>query len=433
MTETLLLLGFWLFVLLLYNINKKYAFYKIVLGSLLLAYMYSVHQRMIGVAIAGVICLLYVQLSNKKYRHVIFFLVITASLFLGVEYIKNIYQESYLTNDYVSPLNNNDYSGQVSKIESVFSFEGFRKFLIGVFGKVFYVLTGSYLFAGIAVYQILKDICSYVKAKQIAPNGIIGIFILLSALATIAIATIFLINYEDRIDLLFYGRYSEFFISGLTLFGLITLVKSEKVDIKANLFVGILYLLCILLINNEIPPMGSADLSCINTTATYNLMYLFFNDTYKVGLTVVVMYIVIAMLIYSFKKQAQNKLIVYACVLLSVNWLVAYYYNYNEGILTTWANYVCDNEEAMADYIRELGIEEQLYFYAPDGYDIDFLQFLLDDVKIHCIYDEAQIETLPEDAYLLTLYSTRLMNSTVLNDFEELKCSWQTRLWKQVR
>lgn len=431
MTETILLLAFWLFILLLYSLDKKYAFYKILLGALLIVYLYILHHRMLGVILIGLICLLSIQMKRRKYHSAILFLILTVGLMLGSEYIKKFYQDTYLVSEYTNMLHYNDYSGQISSARYAFSWDGIRLLFIGIIGKIFYVLSSTYLLAGIAFFTILQKIYGYIKEKAILSKGIIDIFIFSSIAASITISSIYLLIYEARFDFLFYGRYSEFFISTLILIGLISLFKTERINIKGFFYLIIFYIIITAIVYMELPLKTVGDYSLTNAAGIYDTLAQYDQNIFIVGLKSVILNIIIILLTNLYKKNKQILFVVFACFILSFSWIATYTYNYGIGI-SSWAPYADQKEQALATLVEALNTENKIYYYAAEGRNIDFLQFLLEDIPIKCIYTTAQLADLPDDACLLTEHSTNLIETGDLQDYTQFMQSNRLILWKKA-
>lgn len=433
MTETLILLLFWVFILLLHSINKKASAYKIILAAVLLGYVYMVHQRMLCLVVAGVVCLFYMQIRDKNYRMAFTFLAITAALLLGAEGIKKIFQEAYYINDNLKSnsysLAINDYAGQVRKVEALFSVEGIRNFIISALGKIFYILSSTYLVAGIAMCKIMKDLYACIKEKKFSNDGTEKGFIFVTVILAIAIASIGLVDFSTRYDHLIYGRYNEFIVGALIVIGLITLFKTEKFDVKMHLLVGFFYLMCGFVVNMAIPGEDVPDATNASSTGIYDILNLSGKNIGAVVIKTLVMYVFILLIVRMLKNQRQ-KMIVYVCVILSCNWILSYYYTYNFGTLS-WSTERTQKEVKLAEYIESLDINNNLYYYAPEGSRINYLQVLLDDISIQCVYDEQQIEELPQDAYLLTKTASELEDTETLEDFEPVEKSYLIQLWKR--
>lgn len=429
MFETLFLLGFWLFIFFLYSLNNKYSLYKVLLGIVLLTYLYSSHHRAISVVFAGLICILLVQIKQKKYRDIFITLAIAGLFLFGSEWIKHIYQESYLTNEHLSNLYYNDYSGQTQKVKAVATTNGLFTFVTAFIGKIFYLLSSTYLLGGIALYQITKDICTCLKEKKVTSDCILEIFLFLSAFVSMAITSMYFSEYKSRFEVLIYGRYHEFFMSSLILMGLIILLKSKSIDIKQLLCVGGIYIFSLLVTNKLIPRNAPEDFSRLFSAGIADSLDMWENNLFAVGLKTIVIFLAVFALTKVIKNQPRTAIAVCVCAILSITWVGSYLYTYTGSLLTTSTLYAQRNL-SFANAIKQMGCENDLYFYARDGHQINFLQILLEDTEIKCIFTAQQIEELPPNAYLITQENSKLHETDVLNDYQMVLYTTPLQLWK---
>lgn len=432
MTETILMFLFWLFILLLYSVNTHYASYKVILGSFLLVYLYITHHRTLGVIFVGTLCLLYIQIKQKNFRSALLFLVMTAGLMIGSECLKNYYQDTYLVSEYSNQLFYNDYSGQISRVKSTFTLKGFQNLCIGMVGKIFYICSSSYLLAEIAIFSLIQNIYKSIKNRRLSSNGIVEIFVLLSVAASVLISAVFLIDYTTRFDLLYYGRYNEFLISVLILLGLIVLIKTDFITPPKITVMYVIYSIMTLIVHTKVPGKNVVDLTLASATGVYDTISKYDQNILSIGIKSILINLIVVIFICILKKRNKKTFIIYTCILLSACWIKTYTYNYSVGLLS-WAIPAEQKEQMIANLILRKNSESDIYYYATEGNNIDFLQFLIEDIPIRCLYNKDDLESLPPNSYLVTELSTELNETYDLQNYNKIINSNRLILWQRSK
>ncbi len=154
----------------------------------------------------------------------------------------------------------NDFAGQIWRIRDILTIEGFLRFLISIAGKWFYIATASGLVICFGIWHLgghfiktsIKGISkiSYIWKKNDEENlepiscNRYAIWLWGAFLAWLGIFGIsaFAMSGIGRIDNLIYGRYQEFAVGILLLYGFYSLIKDRK-WIRHMVFFVILYLL----------------------------------------------------------------------------------------------------------------------------------------------------------------------------------------------
>ena len=118
-------------------------------------------------------------------------------------------------------------------------------------------------------------------------------------------------------------------------------------------------------------------------------------------------------------------------ILIGLNWVGTYGFVYQKGTLS-WSIEGCTREEALAAYIKNAGIDEELYYWgAQDRLAIDYLQFLLGDItSIHYVYDSEQLQRISGKFYLLTPTSTNIEDGLIQVENGPLFSSSYLNLWE---
>lgn len=216
----LVLLYLLLIVSVLMFFQKPSAYYMGAMAAIS-AGLYFVHMRTLGIGIALWLVLVWEAIRNKEIRAY----VLTGALAYGILIIAGVgYKNSYMDEIYnvsggsLAALN--DFSGQIEKLGKLTTVKGMADFICSLGGKLFYLgsATGGLFYWGImSVYSMTA--CG-IRYKMAAAR-----FILLSALFTLGIVSLFMID-TPRADGVIYGRYSEILLPILIGTGLTAMVHS---------------------------------------------------------------------------------------------------------------------------------------------------------------------------------------------------------------
>lgn len=224
-----------LMVILVYCLIKVFRSHKtryFIMSCVLSTYMFMVHMRAIGITIALMIVLFMYCLSKKKEWYKLLLSVVLIVILFGISILlKNVIID-FLYSKGGEWLDTNDFSGQTSKIARLLSWEGILNFGENVLGELFYLGAATfYLFYFGLLFLVRQSIDSirlFIEKKNpINANSLICVFLLLSICINIAISSLSL---EGRIrtDLMIYGRYNEYILPVILLFGIIELISNKK-------------------------------------------------------------------------------------------------------------------------------------------------------------------------------------------------------------
>lgn len=215
----------------LYRYLENNRLSTLLLLMLILIYLYTAHMRTVGVLLAAMIVVtIHIFLRGDKRWHVLAALGAALALFAAADFLKQqafVYVYGGINQELVAA---NDYSGQMEKIRSVLSLEGFYDLLISLAGKVLYLglATWGLFYWGIygmvrQAFALLRNIKKHVSAK---PQQFFAVFVLLTVAAQIVIGTIYLLTLGEIGDYT-YGRYSEMVIPFVMVWGFAVLWKER--------------------------------------------------------------------------------------------------------------------------------------------------------------------------------------------------------------
>lgn len=214
------------------------------LMAIILVYSYLVHQRNLGVLVAGIISMFLVALNDKKqWKKFLCFIVLLAVLFVSGDVFKKYIQQHFYQGNAL--LATNDYSMQITKLNYLSdSFKGIADIILSLSGKLIYMLTAT---AGVLIYGIYElgkySWTTAVKAvrKKRGEKVIfdwIPLFLLLSIGSSWVINSVFFVV-PGREDHLYYGRYMEQVFGPVLIYGFMSVyrmnVKVRKILIVSTL------------------------------------------------------------------------------------------------------------------------------------------------------------------------------------------------------
>ena len=271
MTEILLVFCFVLECRLLLAYMERPTFGRFVMAGISAVYMYTVHMRSLPVLCACVGCMLLSGMERfwghkkgheKKNRshleeeestpgesmhpmigraHVtdlsthqkrsgimqalklLAAVCVVGAVFLLADYLKDVTQALVYGKTDVSRLSVNDYSGQLSKIKTLFTWRGISELIISLLGKVYYLSFASFglFFAG--VWFFIKKLT---EKKADCHVRMFSLFVLLATVGEILVCAVYTRGY-GRIDGLCYGRYDELVLPILMAFGCFAILNMK--------------------------------------------------------------------------------------------------------------------------------------------------------------------------------------------------------------
>lgn len=255
-TETFLYTWFLLTMLLSLrfckNPDRKNSFWV----TIAIFFLYVIHNRTLAVIVAYLLLLGYMFIQKKirvqKLTKIIFMMVIMVCL---NDYMKD--HLAFIMFGSRGGFSNNDVSSQMSKISVISSWEGWVRLLLSLAGKLWYLFSATFLLAFSGIIYIAKR---FIKASKDESIKYFSFYVGLCVLGTLAIATIStlpqIVDYskETRLDVFFYGRYTDTLSGILIIFGILNLIESPKTKWEyieyAIVIIG--YMLCTFLLYIQI-------------------------------------------------------------------------------------------------------------------------------------------------------------------------------------
>lgn len=411
--ETLLMFLFWAIINILINIVNQGRKRSIVLLALVTGYMYTIHQRTIGIIVSTIVVLFLLAYTKKiSWKKLGLFLgLLLSGVLLQVLAKGELKEILWKANDL---LYINDYAGQAGKVNTVFSLEGIKRLIYSFAGKLFY-LGGATLLLNFwggwfCLYNIKDYIISLRNKIKINNNRLIIIFIFLSNLLTYIITSIFLID-ADRTDIVIYGRYNEIVIAPLIFCGVYQVWKSN-VRWREHYFNTVIMLLLAVCVNRQLVDLEGTGFNAICSIGMFKYFYELDSIkyfSYYIASKVIIISTVYIIVCSIIKYEKIKKVIVVGlCIFLSYSWVKEADLFIDKSILPAHERIANDVGE-LSKSIKGEDIKE--LFYVQDdrskrkfeedynNYNIKYLQFYLPDTKItRTTYSE--ISELKEEMYI---------------------------------
>lgn len=338
-TEIVLYFSFWLLTYLVCRFTEKPS---VILGCCLVlcgVIMFFIHQRTLGVIIAAIIAMLFFAWTKvkkgsmkefkikKRWLLIPFFAL--CFVFIGI-CIKNYNLEHIFASN--KEVAKNDFSGQLPKLKATFSGTGIINLFMSAMGKYFYFGVATFLVGGVGVFTLLEESIKMVIAwrkRESTWQDIVKLFVILSFLGMFFITAIStMLNWENekviaRVDIIFYGRYFEFVLGPVLLFGFITLLKWRE-HVKL-IFANIIFFLIASIITNEsVNSIIPRDKVSLNATG-FNYFYWFEQDYSFVvlhgALTIITVFIIV-LVVMQWKGKDKKKKLLIATGIVCLCWMI---------------------------------------------------------------------------------------------------------------
>lgn len=224
LAEALIMFLYVLSVYLMAFFLEKPKVWKAFLLLAVLVYMYFVHMRMVGVVVAGFLTFVVWAFRNPKLRKFILIAIVGLGIAgIAAVGIKGIVQGNVYANSDASLLAGNDYAGQIYTIKRLFTLEGIRNLIVGVAGKLFYLVEASFGTLFITLIYLFGQLISlkrkYKEKEEPLTKQLVSFYILLSFAAQFAITAAYM-NTPSKLDSITYGRYNDYLIPIIMCLGL---------------------------------------------------------------------------------------------------------------------------------------------------------------------------------------------------------------------
>lgn len=380
--------------------TKKKRYLALMITAML--YMYSVHMRSVGVLASGILVLIVYSIRNggKKVKYTLA-LVMGMALLFAAGLVVRSYWTSLVYRDTANTLKNaNDYAGQIGKIISIFTKEGFKNLVISVSGKFLYLGLASF---GLAYFGLAYAV------KRVREKKYFPLFVLLSTLAAVMICAIYTI-YPGRVDTLTYGRYHEYVMPILIMMGIKELRKKSLSPGKAACGITVMLVLEAVLtwaVTLSLREYGQKSFFG-NTICGISWLYdrenfepvLFY---WQVYLVYAVLTAIVCMGIWWIGRRRGREVflmfLVAAQIMISIRLSTMYVDASRSG---------CYRDTLLMERMQELDPDgDRVVYYSTGGElfgNIGILQFMMRDTQIHIVKKNYDLDSQEETDLLLIDY-----------------------------
>lgn len=371
--------------------------------SILLIYLYMVHQRNLGILFTGLLVILLLKYTDRisTKQLILFCLVSSIMFFLHIllkDFVNSRLWYNYELNTYVDSLqensrvNINNFEGQIVKIKLFFSQRGLELFLISFFGKVFYMGISS-LFLGFEGLQYLfiglKKFFLLILRKSesiIQDNDFLNLFLLGAYITTLIISSIATIT-PGRIDTVLYGRYTDWLLGAIILYGFLNIFRDDALRKRFSFYSVFISSYTIFLWDY----MNKYDISTLfDSCAPIARFFARLTPGNRNWVMLMSCLTFIAVFLIFFFIKNENKFRDY--VLITCSALVIWCVITGPAIENTAQITKAKEWEQMAKCIIEIRKDNEPVYYVHDVPDagwgniyIGSVQFFLDEIPVRCI------------------------------------------------
>ncbi|MEK4981414.1 hypothetical protein [Bacillus sp. FSL K6-6540] len=433
-SESLLIFLCWLLLWVFIRLNSTSHTWKFLLLGFLLVYAYTVHQRTLGVLLAGII----VVITMKAFRYINWrqFLGFISSIvvfFVAHGYIKSNIIANVWRNAVTST---NDYSGQFQKIASFFSLEGLIKTLQVLSGQLFYVGAASFILAFIGIYSISKMIIRLriEKHNDGTENNFSSyfnalVFLLIAFIFTFGISVVFM-NNANRVDHILYGRYIDMLIGPLLLIGIISLFNFSKIEKSLSTIISLILLVLTGIFANY--GINQLEHPSFNGITVIGIKQYYISGIFQFKFAILISGFCALVCCISFAAKKYKWIPFIGLSLLSILFLHAGVRIISNDLAPSHQKNL--NSNNIVKYIKDDKELRPIYFLIENNFNIDrnkgFFQFLLMDRKLISLTEE-DLGQINGQKYIITSNPNPLL-FPYKNEYSLIYASGSNYLWSNA-
>lgn len=251
-TEVYLTFMFWCCLYCIVRFSERPSIKWIFFTLLSSAYLFAIHMRTLGVVLVAVFVVflrLLLDEDEEKRKKLLTALVLLAVLIAAVlgmrYYVKN---EIYMNNPATA---GNDFAGQGKRIQTLFSAVGIVDYFLSVCGKIFYAGVVTFCLGIFAVFAAIRNVVQEclecLKARKIYLSSKWFVYLYMAGAAAGAVCVDALFQevkyYSQNVtsakaDTVIYGRYIDFLIGSLILFGILHLyqdIEKHRIELLVSI------------------------------------------------------------------------------------------------------------------------------------------------------------------------------------------------------
>ena len=399
--ETFLTMLLWISTALIVSIERNYKAYKISVLYVVILLSYLTHQRSIGIIGIALLVLCCLLIKKKKIGALIF-IILASVLILRFQVFVKDFQNGLIDNDRVSELNEVAFDGNLLKDKIGIILSRIPEFIMSFFGKIYIAFFISLGVITIGVKNYIIKLVQRIKNKSKSELFTSESFIVLLALAMIALSVVQIIG-GTRKDEIVYSRYMEFSFGPLILISISYFCRDIEKNLKAYLlgFAGFVvlspfvyreYITRPLFFNNPCSPIAGGLFELYGKDESSLII---------VSIEIFVLFIAAIFLVLRSERGRKNICKIVCCIMLAVNL-------YSGMEMSIWLRGV---QQEFYAFIKPMKKEIEkhecipVYFLKDDenylySANAKYLQVTLEERPIHVIEDIDEIES--DEYFLLT-------------------------------
>ncbi len=420
LAETYITFAFWLvsYLILMYVKKKKIIF--LIFGVISLCWLFTIHNRVIGIFVTGIIVCSFFALRSSSNRIIKTLIILCLALLL---IIIAIHYKSYSKEALWPVISSkdrdlNDYNSYVKNEQLYFYTEGAVYILKNLLAKLWYHFIATMGFAFWGIIKCIKSLKEKIKTRDYDMAGWYS-FILLSSFFSFAIIVLSM-SIPARVDHIIMGRYMDALIGPFLAIGLSELFNENIFFSNKRIYSSI----CISLLG------GKLIESYILETKQYTSLKMeissnaainsFLTNPYKSG-TMIMVGIFFSLAFFGCflaRKKKGILLFVILCFYLfeNISWANNHIINYqkkiNEPLFEVTKNIKRNDEETTVGYLPTNQLANQLQWLLPktkivpinelEDYDKDKYDYIfLNDESYISKYMMDDYEVIDTEKYIL--------------------------------
>lgn len=408
--EMTLIFVTWMLTWLYFSMEEKPKFWKYGLFGLLLIYGYMVHQRMLGIVLAGGLTLFihFLKLLKEKkgknaVKYFVMAVVAVAVIFIVHRYCKVLFKDSLWKGSATG--DTNDFASLGNRFDKYLTRQGFNSLIKEIFGQLYYMGVATFLIGFVGAFCMLRTnlqtlLAFFSRKREMPEYSMSHLFILMAFGASFGISVMFMGGGTVRADYLIYGRYIEMTFGPILLMGLLHLVSSEEKPALFSLLSLLGLSVCSLITDysfGNVRYVEFSHVSCIGVS-------IFHHDGYYHVYEGMLWAIGIFTVAFLLLRKGKERLQLLTLVLIAGSWTYIGGKMLREVVQPAQK---CTYEYNWLLDARDEGTEDwPVYYTGPNGktYEAPFIQYLMQDQVLQYI-DISELHTLEGDHYVINKHS----------------------------
>ncbi len=408
LSETLLILMVWLLFYELISLEEKPCWWKGILLGVTAGYAFMVHNRMLAVIIAVVLCLIVLWITHKiNWKVLAAFGMATVCmlvLYMGMkEYLESMMVQNQVIEESAVSVTRgsyNTFSAMFRKLRRIFVGQNLKFCIWGFAGQLWESLSATYLLLGVGVAYCIKNLVDgfKMKAKVVLFLYPILAFLCLAGLTAVASYGKNLPQTGDkiRIDPAFYGRYNECIFPLLILMAIVFMFHCLQCGKKIYVIVIASFIILSVIMFIRLYGIDNGYINIVSSIGIHMFHWLGEFSVIKCFIVGILVFLITVLLCYfRFPKQCN-----YYLVCLMLIFLFSTTALYCMKLTIRGENDNTARYSALFDYLNANTQKHDIVYMCDEGKMAFDVQTRLVDKTVICVTTE-QLEGLIEDNYAL--------------------------------